>query len=66
MKGSQNSQNLLNVQSNVDSQYNERAMAVMTQTVREVYTLVGEQAKQINLLLTTLNNVIQPLQWRIH
>jgi len=58
MKGSQNSQNILNVQSNVDSQYSERAMAVMTQMVREMKTLMSEQA---NLLLTTLNNVLQPL-----
>jgi hypothetical protein len=55
MKGSQNSQNILNVQSNVDSQYSERAMAVMMQMVGEMKTLMSEQAKQINLLLTTLN-----------
>jgi hypothetical protein len=47
------------VQSNVDNQHNDGAMTVMMQMMTEVKTLMSEQAKQINLLLTTLNNVLQ-------
>jgi hypothetical protein len=38
------------------------SMAVMMQLMAEMKTLTSEQAKQIiNLLLTTLNNVLQRL-----
>jgi hypothetical protein len=61
MEGSQNSKKPLNVKLNVDNQHNDGGMAVSMQMMTKMKTLMSEQAKEINLLLTTLNNVRQQL-----